>query len=614
MTIYIRECYPIRGITRSLNWRAVYIERVSVRFGEGATVLPNEVIGESRVLLCVADNNRSKIRWYIHLLSKRSRAVKILAVYHVTAENNGRYTAGIDGVKMIRGRKEINEPLRLSLLNDIDISKKPSPIRRVYIPKANGKKRPIGIPTIADRIIQDTLRMTLEPITEYYASDNSYGFRPKRCCHDGIAHLFTKLSPRRAYQWIIEGDISGCFDSISHDHILNTLRSWNVSGNIRKVIRKMLRSKILSDDKLHDVEEGTPQGSLLSPMMANVALTAFDDYCYKEYGKIGYKKKEGKWIKYHNSPIIRYADDFVIVCKSEQEAIGIKEKIATFLKANIGLELSSEKTKITHISEGFDFLGYNIRKYCPKNPAGRSKLLIKPEKEKVINFLKQTQQIVNSNKTAKQESIIRMLNPKLQGFGMYYRFTVSQQVFEYINNNLWKKLWRWAKRRHPKKPRKWIADKYFSVREKKKWVFKDETGKEIINIASIPIVRFIKIESGKRVYGDDKDTKEYWERRVYTNALSQVYSVKVEKLMTRQKGICPCCDPITKEDIAEKKVHAHHMLPRSEGGTDGLNNLTLLHLSCHKLAHSVLTRKEMAYWMKKKLIRQCHMQAIALFD
>jgi len=284
--------------------------------------------------------------------------------------------------------------------------------------------------------------------------------------------------------------------------------------------------------------------------------------------------------------------------------------------------LSSEKTKITHISYGFDFLGYNLRKYFPKNSSGRGKLLIKPQKEKVTNFLRHIQQVLNSNKTAKQESIIYMLNPKLQGFGMYYRFTVSQQAFEYINDSLWKKLIRWAKRRHPKKSRKWIADKYFSVREKKKWVFKDGTGKAIINIASIPIVRFIKIQAGKRVYGDDKETKEYWDKRAYTNALSQVYSVKVYKLMTRQRGICACCgNPITKSDakpkackrqrttssyrvafcIAGNKVHTHHMLPRSEGGTDELNNLRLLHLSCHGLVHSVLTRKEMAYWITKKL-------------
>ncbi|MFQ6039729.1 MAG: reverse transcriptase domain-containing protein, partial [Candidatus Poribacteria bacterium] len=157
----------------------------------------------------VADNDKEKIRWYIHLLSKRSRAVKVLAVYHVTAENKGRYTAGVDGIRMLRGRKGINEQTRLSLFNAINIKKRPSPIRRVFIPKPNGKKRPLGITTIADRIIQDILRIAIEPITEYHASDNSYGFRPKRSCHDAIDHLYRKLSQRYAKQWVIEGDIAG---------------------------------------------------------------------------------------------------------------------------------------------------------------------------------------------------------------------------------------------------------------------------------------------------------------------------------------------------------------------------------------------------------------------
>ena len=552
----------------------------------------------------VADNDKSKIRWYTHILSHKSRAVKILAVYRVTTLNQGKYTAGVDGVKMIRGRKGKNEQLRLSLLKDINISQKPSPIKRIYIPKPNGKKRPLGIPTLSDRINQDILRTTLEPITEYHASDNSYGFRPKRSCHDAIEHLFTKLSRKWSKQWVIEGDIRGCFDNISHEHILKTLKSWSVKRSIVNIIERMLKSKILFKDMIQNVDTGTPQGGILSPMLANVALTALDDYCHKEFGEKAYlsKKQGGKYIQ---NPLVRYADDFVIICKSEHEAEFIKGKIATFLRENIGLELSNEKTKITHIADGFDFLGFNTRKYTQESPKSKNHLigtlLIKPQKEKVINFLRRIQEVLDNNKTAKQESTKGILNPMLQGFGMYYRFAVSKVAFTTIDHQLWQKLWKWAKRRHPNKSNKWIMSKYFTTTGRK-GVFKDETGKQIMVMALIPIVRFAKIRTDRRTHADDSETREYWQKRVYTNALSQVYSIKVQRLMKKQKGICPCCgNPITRDDIADQKIHAHHMLPRSKGGTEKLNNLTLLHQDCHVLAHQVLTRDDMAYWMKKKL-------------
>jgi len=399
----------------------------------------------------------------------------------VTSLNQGKYTAGVDGVKMIRGRKG----KILTLLKDINISKNPSPFSWVYIPKSQkmeakpssfGKKRPLGIPTLSDRIIQAILRTALEPITEYHASDNSYGFRPKRSCHDAIGHLFTKLSRRCSKQWVIEGDIHGCFDNISHEHMLKTLKSWDVKRNIVNIIERMLKSKVLFSDITQDVDTGTPQGGILSPMLANVALTALDDYCYKNFGEYTprSKKQGGNYIR---NPIIRYADDFVIVCQSEHEAELIKGKIAKFLKVNIGLELSNEKTKITHTADGFDFClfrqigrkrtGFNIRKYTHKSPKSKyhsiGKLLIKPQKEKVINFLRRIQETLSNNKTAKQESIIRMLNPMLQGFGMYYRFAVSKKTFSTIDHRLWEKLWRWAKRRHPQKTRKWVTRKYFTT-------------------------------------------------------------------------------------------------------------------------------------------------------
>jgi RNA-directed DNA polymerase len=552
----------------------------------------------------VAENDKSNIRWYTHLLSHKSRAAKILAVYRVTSLNHGKYTAGIDGVKLVKGRSKENGELRMALLNSINIKKKPSPIKRVSIPKSNGKPRPLGIPTIADRINQDILRMTIEPITEYHASDNSYGFRPKRCCQDAIEHLFNKLSRKGAKQWIIEGDIRGCFDNISHEHIVTTLKSWVVKRDIINIIARMLKAKILFKDIIQDSEIGTPQGGILSPMLANVALTAFDEYCNKNFGvHIPRSKRRGG--NYIQNPLIRYADDFVIVCGSKSEAEIIKSKTASFLYEKIGLELSDEKTSITHIADGFNFLGFNIRKYGETSSKSKyhtiGKLLIKPHKEKVLKITRKIQEILNNNKTAKPESIINMLNPIIVGYGMYNRFVVSQETFDTIQSQIWHKLFRWAKRRHPNKPKGWIRRKYFSTTERT-WMFKDETGSKIMNMASIPIVRYVMIKNGMRVHANDKETREYWQKRVYTNALSQVYTIKVERLMKKQKGICPCCgDPMTKDDIAAKKVHAHHMLPRSKGGSEKLNNLRLLHQNCHVLAHKVLTRDEMALWMKKKL-------------
>lgn len=533
---------------------------------------------QGRLDKAVADNDKEKIRWYVHLLTKRSRSARILAIHHVTVQNHGRYTAGVDGLRMTKGSGERNQAIRQALLETIDVKKKPSPIKRVMIPKPNGKLRPLGIPTIADRLIQDVIRMALNPITEYHASDNSYGFRPGRSCHDAIEHLFVKLCKRNSKAWVIEGDIKGCFDHISHTSITGTLKSWCVPETIVEVIRKMLKTKVLTSVGLDEVESGTPQGGILSPMLANVALTGLDDYCGKEFG---WKRKQEVI-----NPIVRYADDFVIVCKSQPEAESICTRISEYLSSAIGLELSKEKTRITHVEAGFDFLGFNVRKYRKESPKSKyhnvGQLLITPQKEKVIGFLREIKGVLDSHKTSKPETIIKLLNPKIQGFGMYYRHGVSRKTLGYAGREIRKKLWRWSKRRHPDNSSHWIKKRYFTSR----WSFVSKTGEELLDIGQIPIVRHTKVRMGMRIYARDEPTREYWHQREYRNALEQIYSSRVEKLYRKQAGKCLACGQmITRQDISEKKVHVHHIIPRASGGTEKLNNLKLYHGECHREMH-----------------------------
>lgn len=301
----------------------------------------------------VADDDKAKIRWYFHLLNKRSKGAKILAVYKITTLNQGKYTAGIDKIALPKGDRRRQNRFKQQLLSQIDVDKRPDPIRRVYIPKPNGKKRPLGIATLLDRCIQEIFRQALEPIVEYHFSERSFGFRPQRRCHDAIADLFGKLCTKNSRRWIVEGDISGCFDNLGHNHILNTLKRWHVPQPALSVLQRMLRAKICDQGTISDTETGTPQGSPLSPLLANVALTSLDNFCQERYGWKGKLRRAGKSISYKLNPISRYADDWVVVCRCKEEAETIKREIAQYLSETIGVELSDEKTHITEISEGF---------------------------------------------------------------------------------------------------------------------------------------------------------------------------------------------------------------------------------------------------------------------
>ena len=555
---------------------------------------------QRRMDKAVADNDKDSIRETFNLLTRTSNAVRVLATWRITQRNQGKYTAGVDGIVIPKqtGRNKQNA-IRLNLLDNIDIYKKPDQIRRVYIPKPNGKKRPLGIPTLHDRIVQEIFRIALEPIVEYHFSDNSLGFRPKRSCQDARQTLFGFLSKANNKRYVIEGDIKGCFDNINHNHITQTLKDWGVPNWGTEIIGKMLKSDIFYSGEVYDNETGTPQGGVISPLLANVALTALDNFCFQKYG---YKRIRNGQVE-KTTPIVRYADDFIIVCKSEPEANKIKSEITTLLKEKIGLTLSEEKTKITHITEGFDFLGFNFRKYLKRgklkptdNKWENYKLLIKPQKEKIQNLLKSCKKVLKRAKTATQREVILLLNPKLVGWAMYYRHTISKHAFEVIDKEMWHKLYRWAKRRHPNKSKSWVMNRYFSRVGRVKSVFRDKDSDTIIfRLSGISIKRFVKVKNGIRVYDRDPETIAYWNKREYVNAYNQIHSVKVRKLYEHQRGKCLYCkEQISQKEIQDNEVHIHHIKPVSFSGNNGYSNLRLLHTECHKELHSIFTRQEMS--------------------
>lgn len=531
----------------------------------------------------VSDNDQDRIRHITYLLSRRSEAVRIVAIERVTRTNGGKHTAGIDGVATPRDSQEADR-FRRGLLENLDMRKRPSAIRRVFIPKSNGKLRPLGIPTIMDRVIQDILRIAIEPICEYHFLDCSYGFRPKRCCQDAIEHIFNKTAPGNRGQWIIEGDIKGCFDHISHRAIVWQMDLWQIPRFIRGITGRMLKAGILDENGHVETTMGTPQGGILSPLLANIALTVLDQW--------GASQRR-------TNPLVRYADDFIVVTRTKEEAQQKTNQIGKLLRERLGLELSVEKTRITHIHDGFDFLGFHIRKYRHQSPHSKyhatGQLLITPQKEKVIQFLTDCNALIRAYRGRSLYQLLLVLNPKVQGFAHYYRFGVSQKTFGKISYEIFHQVYRWLCRSHPGKSAQWVMKRYLIAYDpvKKTQTF-HMNGVRLYQPQFMPIKRFRQIKSGRRVYDNGVDARVYWQQRAYTNGLLSIYSIRVEKLYKRQQGYCPLCRrPINGEQIRDNHLHIHHLNPEAKRGDHRLSNLRLLHDDCHSTLHRILSLEEM---------------------
>ena len=468
---------------------------------------------------------------------------KALAVRRVTS-NNGSKTAGVDHVTWKNSETKFQA---IGMLKRRGYQ--PQPLRRIHIEKSNGKLRPLGIPTIKDRAMQALYLMALEPVAETTADSRSYGFRKERCTMDAVQQCHNVLRKGYSPEWILEGDIKGCFDHISHEWLLNNIPMDKV------MLRKWLECGFVFNKQLFPTEEGTPQGGIISPTLANMALDGLQKVLADKYKRRTIKGK-------HYSPmvnLIRYADDFIITSENREVLeTEIKPLVTEFL-AERGLTLSEEKTVITNVNDGFDFLGFNIRKF-------KNQILTKPSKTAQKRFIAKVRTTIKSNKACKQESLIRLLNPMITGWGNYYKHGATRDAFHWADNQVYKTLWQWAKRRHSKKGKRWIADKYWHVSEGKGWHFasyfkKSNAKQDILKLkllSSICFVQYTQIKGDANPFDPEYD--KYFDQRETQKMLVTLKGRdSLLYLWKKQDRKCPLCgmpiDRILPWNVTEKVVN-----------------------------------------------------------
>jgi RNA-directed DNA polymerase len=513
---------------------------------------------QTRIVKATQDGRHNKARSLQWLLT-HSFSGKALAVKRVT-ENKGKNTSGVDKITWKTPGEKTNA---IASLKRRGYS--PLPLRRVYIPKKNGKTRPLGIPVMKCRAMQALHLLALEPIAETTADPNSYGFRPERSTADAGAQCFISLARRTNAEWVLEADIQACFDKISHEWMIANIPTDKV------ILTKWLQAGYVYQTELFPTEAGAPQGGIISPVLANMTLDGLEAKLAEKFPKAiqtGLKMN-----------MVRYADDFIITGNSKEWLENeVKPAVVKFL-AERGLSLSPVKTKTTHIKDGFDFLGWNIRKY-------NGKLLIKPSKGNVKAHLDKIRDVIKGNKTAKQENLIRLLNPVLRGWANYHSHVVAKEAYGRVDANVWSMLWQWAVRRHPKKGARWVKERYFKSRGTREWIFaateqqEDGTQREVILLkeSDTPIRRHIKIQANANPH--DQKWEPYFESRWGQKMLnSSKGRRKLYRVWRRQDGLCSSCQaPITKST----PWNARHIVKVTEGGSDAAGNLQIQHLSCHR--------------------------------
>jgi RNA-directed DNA polymerase len=521
-------------------------------------------------------------------LMLRSRANTLLSVRRVTEVNAGRKTAGVDGevVLLPSAKAELadwvqrrSEPWRVR------------PVKRVYIPKAGGKQRPLGIPVVVDRVLQARVVNALEPEWEARFEPKSYGFRPGRGCHDAIEaifHVARGANPRR--RWVLDADLAAAFDRIDHDHLLSQLGTFPA----RELIAGWLASGVVDKGRFAPTEEGTPQGGVVSPLLLNVALHGMEQAAGVRYQKTGVHAGE----TVPGSPVlIRYADDLVALCHTRHEAEQVKARLARWLTPR-GLTFNEDKTRVVCLDDGFDFLGFTVRRQS-------GKLLIKPSKAALRRIRERLRTEMRALQGANAAMVLIRLNPIIRGWAAYYRTAVSSEAFSALDRYLWRLTYKWAKHGHPNKSKHWIIDRYFGAfnrSRRDRWVFGDrDSGAYLAKFAWTSIVRHRMVKGGSSP--DDPALAQYWADRRRRAVPPPVDQLSLRLLKT-QAGRCPCCgDLLLHADhppqspaqweqwvrVTGKALRKQSLIYRKRDGSGETSSLRLIHARCRGNQHAAAT-------------------------
>ena len=525
---------------------------------------------QARIVQATQEGRWNKVKALQRLLT-HSFSGKALAVRRVT-ENHGHRTPGVDGETWDTSEQKAAAIARLR-----QRGYRPQPARRVYIPKASGKMRPLGILTMADRAMQALYLLALDPVAETTADRHSYGFRVGRSPADAMERCFKLLSKHDRAEYVLEGDIRSAFDRIDH--------AW-LEAHVpvdKAILHKWLKAGYMDKGVFHATDEGSPQGGPISPVLANLTLEGLERLLANHYPRT---TQAGKRAKVN---LNRFADDFIITGSSREllEA-AVKPLVEQFLGER-GLELSQEKTVVTHVEDGFDFLGQTVRKRRWGRD-GKAKLYITPSKKSVETFLRTVRERIKTSRSLSAGDLIEQLNPLIRGWALYHRHVVSKAIFNSVDHAIFQALWAWAVRRHRNKTRRWIKDKYFHVQGLRRWVFTGivRHGPGQRRVVRLVAAAQVRIQRHPQVRGEanpyDPAWESYFERRLDVKMEGTLAGRRtLLRLWQEQQGLCPICH---QKITTLTGWHSHHIVWRSKGGGDTVDNRVLLHPTCHQHVHS----------------------------